>query len=195
MSRLPAFLLLLAAVSLPACATPPEKEMDQARNAIKGAEAAGAAQYAPGELKAALDALERSDAAVAQRDYRLALSAALDASERAEDAAKTATAQQAALRTDAEHGVAELGAAVDRLKAAIAAAETARPPRQNRQAVSDARRAVVVGNVALQKAREALGAHDYAAAKAACADAMAHLTSAASALAKPPAPPTNPRPR
>jgi hypothetical protein len=194
-SRRACTILIFAAAGMTACGTPPQKEMEQARSAIKSAESAGAGQYAPTELAAATDALTRSEAAVAQRDYRLALSSALEASEHAEDAAKAATALQATLRAEAERGLTALSTTIDRLKGAVAAAESARPPRQNRQAISDARRAVVVGNVALQKAREALGSHDYSAAKAACADALERLNSAEAALTKPPAAPSGQRPR
>jgi hypothetical protein len=162
--------------------------MDEARAAIASARAAGAEQYAHAELVAAAEALARAEAAVAQRDYRLALNEALDAAARAGDATKAAAVSQAALQAEAEHVVSDTAAAVDRLKAAIAAAESARPPRLNRQAVSDARRTIVVANVALQKAREALGRRDHAGAKAACDGILGRLNGAMTAILKPAAP-------
>jgi Domain of unknown function (DUF4398) len=187
--------LLLAAAIGSGCGTPPQKEIEQARTAIETARAAGAAQYAPVELAAAVDALQRAAAAVAQGDYRLALNEALEASARAENAGKSAAAQQAALRADAERVVRDIPPAIDTLKAAITAAESARPPRQNRQTLSDARRAIVIANVALQKAREALGAGDYAAANAACVGVLEQLKAAEAALTKPPASSQASRPR
>ena len=113
---------------------------------------------------------------------------ALEATERARNAAKTAGEQRAAIRSKAERTVSDIALAVDRLRAAIAAAETARSPRPTRQAMSDARRAIVVANVALQEAREALGTRDYAGVGAACAGVIEQLNAAIAALAKP-APP------
>jgi hypothetical protein len=192
--------ILLAALLLPtattlACGTPPQKEMDEARAAVEAARAAGAAQYAPADLSEAAEALARSEAAVTQRDYRLALNEALDARTRAGDALTAATAKAAALRADAERAVADIAAAVDRLKEAIAKAESSRPPRQNRKAISDARRTIVVANVALQEAREALGRKDYTEAGSKCGAVMDQLNSAMTALVKPPAPPAAAQPR
>ena len=119
---------------------------------------------------------------------RKALDEALEATERAQNAAKTANEQRAAIGSQAERAVRDIERAVDRLRAAIAAAETARPPRPSRLAVSDARRAIVVANVALQKAREALGGRDYAAVEAACAGVLEQLSAANTALTQPASP-------
>ena len=171
-----------------ACATPPQKEMQQARSAIEAARAAGAEQYAPDGFAAAAAALRRSEEAAGQRDYRLALTQALDAAEHAGDAARTAAAEQAAARAAADGHVRDLAASADRARLAIAAAEAARPSRAVRLAISDLRRAIVVANVALQKAREALGQQDYRTAVAACEGAATQLDAAIRALSAPAAP-------
>jgi hypothetical protein len=187
--------VLLATATTIGCGTPPQKEMDEARAAVEAARAAGAAQLAPADFSEAADALARSEAAVAQRDYRLALNEALDARARAGDAVTAATAKAAALRAEAERAVTDIAAAVDRLKDAIAKAESSRTPRPNRKAISDARRTIVVANVALQEAREALGRKDYTEAGSKCGAVMDQLNSAMTALVKPPTPPATAQPR
>jgi hypothetical protein len=101
------------------------------------------------------------------------------------DADRAAAANAAALRAEAEQAVGTVAASVDRLRNAITAAEGARPPTQNRKAVSDARRAIVVANVALQEARAALGRNDPAQAKAACEGVLDRLNGALAALTGP----------
>ena len=177
--------LVTAGLMVQACAAPPQKEMDQARHAIQAARSAGAEQYAAEAFAAATAALRRSEDAAAQRDYRLALTQALDASERAQDAVKTAAVQQSIMRTGADSLVGELTATVDRAKEAIKAAEATRPSRATRLAISDARRTIVVANVALQEAREALGQQDYRAARAACEGVAGKLDATIRALSVP----------
>ena len=75
------FSILLPALLIVACGEPPNKELHQAQGAIDAARAAGAAVYAPEELKGAVDALTHAQEAVGQRDYRLALNHALDSRE------------------------------------------------------------------------------------------------------------------
>ena len=95
----------LGLVATIACATPPQKEMDQAEGAITAARAAGAAQYAAEEFTAAEAALRRSHEAVGQRDYRQALNHALDARERAQTAAREAADKKAIARGLAERAI------------------------------------------------------------------------------------------
>src|SRR5437763_3627602 len=97
MSRRVRRLLLLFCIVIPAtlgtirCSgEAPDKEIEQAQQAIDAAKAAEAGQYATDELNAAIDALKRSHDAVDQRDYRLALDLAIDSRERAQTAAKQA---------------------------------------------------------------------------------------------------------
>jgi len=175
-------LALFAALLSCACGTPPQKEMDLARAAIEAARAAGAERYAADGLAAARTALARSEAAARQRDYRLALAQSLEAAEQAQDAARTAAAAQTAIRAKADSFLAQLEATADRAKQVVATAEAARPSRTTRLAISDLRRAIVVSNVALQKAREALGQQDYPAAVTACEGALVPLDAAIRAV-------------
>jgi len=92
---------LAAALFTAACDEPPNKEMDQAQGAIDAARAAGAAQYAATEYKAAVDALAQSGQAATTRDYRLALNNALDSFQRAQNAAREAADTKARHRGEA----------------------------------------------------------------------------------------------
>ncbi|MEQ1911332.1 MAG: hypothetical protein ABMA15_21115 [Vicinamibacterales bacterium] len=123
-SRVCALLALCLAVGLSiGCGgEPPEKEIQQAQNAVDAAAAAGAETYAAEEFAAAKLALTNATSAVEQRDYRLALNDALDSRERAQNAAKEATAARAAARARAEAALSEADAALanaqDKLRAA-----------------------------------------------------------------------------
>jgi hypothetical protein len=161
--RFLAFLLVCAGVlSIWACGAPPDKELNQARGALDAARAAGAVQYAPDEYQAAEAALKRAEEAVTQRDYRLALNFALDSRERAQDAAKVAAEGQALARSQADGAVTQIETIVAQARARLDELDNARP---RRVSVSDGRRAIVVANVAVQKAREALSRSDYVAAR------------------------------
>jgi hypothetical protein len=133
--------------------------MNQAQGAIAAAEAAGAAQYATDELKAAADALKRSEEAVTQRDYRLALSLAIESRERAQSAAKLAGDGRARARGDAERVVAEVTTLLIQARDRLRDPNVAHLPKK----VTDHGAAVVAAtDQRLQEARTALTADDYA---------------------------------
>ena len=77
-----------------ACAGAPVQTMSDTRQAIRAAEAAGAATTAPADLNAARDGLKRAQELIAAGDYHAARRQAADA--RARAAAALATAQAAA---------------------------------------------------------------------------------------------------
>ena len=82
--------------------------------------------------------------------------------ERAQAEARIAAERQAEARTEALRGLRELEAAVaDAREAVRTAAEVASPDRARALHLSDMRRAIVVANVAVQKAREAISREDY----------------------------------
>jgi uncharacterized protein DUF4398 len=144
---------------LTACAEPPSKEMNQAQGAIDAARAAGAERYAAAELSAATDALKRSEAAVTERDYRLALSLAIDSRERAQEAAKAAVEARAKARGDAERVVAEVATLLTQASNRVTESAVAKLPRK----VSENAEAVISkATEAMQEARTALAADDYA---------------------------------
>ena len=161
MSSLGRFVLsiaVLAAVAGAACGDPPDKEMQQAQGAIDAARAAGADQYARDEFTAAEDALKRSHDAVAQRDYRQALNTALDARERAQAAAKESVNKKAIARADATTALADADAALHDTRARLKAGESARAPART---LTGGRRAIDIGESAVQKARTAFEKSDY----------------------------------
>ena len=153
---------IAAALILAACAAPPNKEMDQAQGAIDAARAAGADQYAPQELTAAVNALSESHEAVAQRDYRSALSFALDSRERAQDAAKQAAEQRAVLGGQTERALAQARALLERGDQRLKMAAPARVPRP---AIAKARAELATARTAVQEASAAADRGDYQAAQ------------------------------
>jgi hypothetical protein len=176
--RIRAALFLAGSLLVAACASPPEREMQQARTGVEEARAAGAEQYAPDEYRDATAALRRSEEAVAQHDYRSALSFALDSRERATDAVKTAADQKARARNEVERALVDIQALQAQLRDRIKAADATRIPRPQQGAVSDARRSIVVVNVAVQEAGEALNREDYVGARQAIRDAADNLKAA-----------------
>ena len=159
MRRLPAW-LLAALLVLPACAEPPNKEINQAQGALDTARAAGAEQYAPDEYRAAAAALNAANDAVTQRDYRLALNNALDSRERAQNAARQAAEERARVRGEVERSMAEIAAMLAQANGRIAAADKLRIPRRT---VRTAQQQLATINADVQKAGAAMKAEDYAA--------------------------------
>lgn len=153
------------ALTVVACAEPPQKEMDQAEGAIATARAAGAAQYAAVEFAAAEDALKRSHDAVSQRDYRQALNQALDARERAQTAAREAADKKAVARGRAERAItsAELALALaqQRLGAAIAAPSNGRRSIAQSAAFQALQQAVATAGEGVQEARSRMQAQQF----------------------------------
>jgi hypothetical protein len=156
MRRLVCAVAIAAAVV--ACSEPPTKERDQAQGALEAARTAGAAAYAPAELRTAEQALAGYDAAVGQRDYRLALSLAIDARESAYAAARRAADEKARSRTDAG----QLIAAVQKGVTAIAQRLNGKSgPRPTRPIATRLAATLKTSTTALQEARSRMAAEDY----------------------------------
>ncbi len=162
------------------CGEPPDKELHQAQGAIDAARAAGAAVYAPDELKAAVDALAHAQDAVGERDYRLALNNALDSRERAQNAAKMAADQKAAARSDAERMLAEVTSALAVAKARLDAAEAGR---QGKPLAPSTATVVSSSRAAADDAGKLLATQDYLGAKARLDGVAAALTAVSQELA------------
>ncbi len=160
----PALAAVITGLLTVSCSNPPDKEMQQAQDALDAARAGGADQYAAEEYTAAVLALDKSREAVNQRDYRLALSQALDSRERAQTAARLATEQKAAVRTEDERLLAEVGTELDACTAKLKAAQAVRLPAKT---LAPLQREIPAATSAMQKARAALDRHDYLAAQAA----------------------------
>jgi Domain of unknown function (DUF4398) len=131
---------------------PPQIEMQQAQQAIEGARAAGADEYAHDELAAAEGALARARAAVDERDYRLALNHSLDSRERAQTAATQAASQKAAARAEAERALGNASATLAEARTRLKAAQTSGAPARR---LAAAVRSIAAGDQAVQKARAA----------------------------------------
>ena len=149
--RFAAFLALLAVTA--ACSSPPVKEHQQAADAIAQAEAAGAARYAPDDLKTAKQAFAQYDDAVTSRDYRLALNRALVARDSAYDAVKHAGENQAAMRKQYDALVATTQSLIRQATAALAAHPPAHTATRLRQDIRSA-------NTAMQEAGATLKTGD-----------------------------------
>jgi hypothetical protein len=155
--------VMLVALFTVSCVDPPDKEMQQARGALDTARAAGADEYAADEYKAAALALERSHEAVTQRDYRLALSQALESRERAQNAARLAADQKAVVGAEVERTLAALDTELDACAATLKAGQAVRVPAK---ALSPLQQTLPAARLSMQKARAAMGRHQYLAARA-----------------------------
>src|SRR5262245_36773010 len=157
--RLLASLAVVAAMTLAACGgDPPDKEIQQAQNAIDTAKDIGADQYAHDEFEAAQDALAHANEAVAQRDYRLALNHALDARDRAQTAAREAAARTAAARPDAARA---LGPANVALASAHAKLKTPEAAHLSVRVLAGHKHTITSAESSVQKARAAMEKNDY----------------------------------
>jgi Domain of unknown function (DUF4398) len=179
---------ILLSLLIVACSEPPNKELHQAQGAIDAARAAGAAIYAPEELKGAVDALTRAQDAVGQRDYRLALNNALDSRERAQAAAKRAADERAAARSDAERLLADTTAAISVASVRLRAAEDADTPAQG---TATLRAAIETARNATEAAGNALAKEDYLGARQQL-QGVSRAVAAAVESVPPPPPPTPP---
>lgn len=141
-----------------ACAEPPTKERHQADGALAAARAADAATYAPAALQAAEEALKHYDEAVAAGDYRLALNHAIDARDRAYEAAKQASNDKAAARSQAERLATEFEVLLKRAEAKLAGTAGPRPTGPSADRLRSITRS---GPSLLQEARTRLSKQDY----------------------------------
>jgi hypothetical protein len=188
---LPLLTILLPALLIAACGEPPNKELHQAQGAIDAARAAGAAVYAPEELKGAVDALTHAQEAVGQRDYRLALNHALDSREKAQSAAKRAADERAAARSDAERLLADAAAAISVASVRLKAAEDAHTPAQG---TATLRAAIETARKATDDAGNALANEDYLLARRRLQGISRAIAAAVESVPPPPppAPPARP---
>jgi flagellar hook-basal body complex protein FliE len=152
---------------------PPNKEIDQARQAIDTARAAGAPQYASDEFTAAESALKRSQAAVVARDYRQALNDALDARDRAQTASKDAADKKTVARTEVDRALHDTALAIIDARAKLRTAEAARRPRS---VLAPLRREIADAEIHVQEARTLFEKGEYIDAGTLLTKTMASLT-------------------
>ena len=179
MRRAWALLALLVLFTTACGGDPPEREMQQAQDAIDAALAAGAEVYAAEELAAAEAALTRAGAAVVARDYRLALNDALDSRQRAQNAAKLAADGMAAARVEADRSITGAARGVEAMRTRLKSPDVPRLPARTVAAV---RTSVADADTGVQEARAALDRGDYKDAQALAAAASAMLSAASREL-------------
>ncbi|ARU31286.1 hypothetical protein CAP31_06055 [Sulfuriferula sp. AH1] len=95
------YLAVFLAILLTGCksAPPPTAEVAVTKATVSDAATAGAAEYAPEEMKSAREKLDRANQAMAAKDYKLAKQLSIEAqadAELARSKANSAKAQQAA---------------------------------------------------------------------------------------------------
>jgi hypothetical protein len=83
-------LIVVGAAALSGCASAPIQEMSNARQTIRAAQDAGAAQYAPTPLSDAQSLLSEAETALHRREYRIARHRAMEAHDKATEALHTA---------------------------------------------------------------------------------------------------------
>jgi hypothetical protein len=137
---------------------PPDKEIQQAQQAIDTARAAEADRYAADEFTGATDALKRAQAAVVARDYRQALSDAIDARDRAQTAAKDGAEKKAAAKVEVDRALHNAALAIVDARATLRTAETSRRPAR---VVAPLRRWIAEAETHVQEARTAFERGDY----------------------------------
>ena len=168
---------LLLVVSLTAaCASPPNREIADAEQALKAAKAAGAERYSEITYKAAADAYRQANEAVLAGDYRLALNRALESREHAQAATRSAADGQALARDEALRTMAELSTQLASVTAQLDAAEKSRT--LPRAVLRDVREALTLINADVQKAGKAINDEDYMAAQEALKGVKARLDAA-----------------
>jgi len=157
MSRRRVLVVFVASLTL-ACSSPPEKERNQAAEAIAVARTAEAGTYAADELRAAETALQQYDQAVSDHDYRLALTHAIDARDGAYSASRLAASRKATAQAAAFKVLTDFDATVNLAKSRLAGAPALRPVGP---AADRVRAALLRAPKILQEARTRLANQDF----------------------------------
>jgi hypothetical protein len=189
--RLLALLLSVGALATVACGAPPDREIQQAQEAVEIARAEGAEQYAREEFDAARNALARAREAVELRDYRLALNHAIDSRDRAQIAAKQAAAAELAARLEADRALEKLSSAVVAAREALKTATAARAPAK---LLAAARGTLDHADKRVQEARTAFERGDYGGAVKMSSETLASVEATLSNLKGVPGAPSARRP-
>jgi hypothetical protein len=151
-------LVIVTSWLMAGCGDPPNKEIQQAQQAIDSARAVGADRYAADEFTAAEDALKHAQAAVVARDYRQALNDALDSRDRAQTAARPATDKKETARANVDQALHTTALAIIDARGTLRLAEAARRPRALTLAL---RREIADAETRVQEARTAFDQGDY----------------------------------
>ena len=172
--------LIITSWLMAACGgDPPNKELQQAQQAIDAARTSGAERYAGDEFAASESALTRARAAVVARDYRQALNDALDARDRANTAANDTATRKADAKERTDTLLHNAALSIVDARAKLRTAEAGRrPPRLT----AGLRRDVVDAEKRVQEARTALDKGDYLDAEKVLTASMMRLSDSVLAL-------------
>ena len=173
--------LTVLVTTFAACATPPNREIADAQEAIKTARSAGAETYASGPYTAATEAYRLANEAVMAGDYRLALNRALESREHAQTAARSAADGRVEAHDRAQRQMTDTSTELLRITAQLDAAEKARS--LSRTTVRDVRQALAMVNADVQKADAAIKSEDYMGAQEALRGAKTRLDAVSADLA------------
>jgi hypothetical protein len=173
-------LVLITSWLMAACGDdPPNKELQQAQQAIDAARTSGAERYATDEFTASQDALKHAQAAVVARDYRQALNDALDARDRAQTASKDTVDRKATAKVDADRGLHDAALAIVDARAKLRGADASRRASKPAAAL---RRDVADAETHVQEARTAFDKGNFLDASELIAAPMQRLTDSVRAL-------------
>lgn len=151
--------VLLALFLVHACAAPPNKEIADAQNAIKAAQAAGAEKHAREPYAAATEAYRLANEAVLAGDYRLALDRALESRDHAQLATRQASDLNIRARDQAHQAMADVAESLANTALRIETADRAGAPRR---VIVDARRTLTQASTDVQEASAALKKEEFA---------------------------------
>jgi prophage DNA circulation protein len=145
-----------------ACAAPPNKEIGDAQNALKAAQAGGAEQYAPESYAEAENAYRRANQAVLAGDYRLALNYALESREHAQNAARQSADANVRARDEVQRLMADVAGL---LAQTVALTEEAQRTNVSPRVVREARQSLAQLSGDVQKAGAAMAEKNYVGAR------------------------------
>jgi hypothetical protein len=141
-----------------ACSSPPDKEIEEAEEAIDAARAASAELYSKTEFAASTEALKNAHTAVNDRDYRQALNYALDAKNRAQTATRESAERKATAKLDADRALRNAALALVDVRGRLKSPQAARKPAR---VVAAARKAAADAEGPVQEARAAFDRGEY----------------------------------
>lgn len=156
------WLLVALPLLCAACAAPPNKEIADAQNALKAAQAGGAEQYTPTEYAEAVDAYRRANLAVTGGDYRLALNYALESREHAQNASRESADANVRARDEVQHLMNDVASL---LAKTVALTEEVERTNASHRVVREARQSLAQVNGDVQKASAAMAVKNYVGAR------------------------------
>ena len=123
--------MMVLAIGVSSCAKPPTAEVDAAKAAIASATAKEAAEYAPGELRAAQDSIAKAEVEITTqagkfalfRSYKKATALVLSAQQKGQEAEQAAIRNKEQARKDSEAAIAQTEQLITQVKTFMAGKE------------------------------------------------------------------------